>query len=1160
VNPRTGCADTITQTVTIAFVNAAYTSVDSLCITNTANFTDGSIPSSNSTISSWNWNFGDVGSGVNNTSTLQNPSHIFSYPGTYTVSLIVNTTPYGCADTIRKPVKVLGIPLVNANDTISCANIGSVGVLGTILNAPGGTWTSLTGGSFSPNANVLNPNYTPTTADTTAGYATLILTSAGNTMCPGVSDTMRINFYDGPTAIAGTDHYVCADTTSVPLTGSVTVASGGTWTPIFGTTGTVTNPNSLTNALFIPSPVDIANGMATLLLTTTGNGNCIAAKDTVRIFFANPPAATAVLTDTSCVTQPFNVSGTSSTGTGIWYTSGTGTFTDSSQVNTTYTPSGADALAGTVTIYFASTGNNGCKAAVDSMQVTLLPAPLAVAGNDTSICLNNLSVSLNGQVYLGTGGTWSSPGGGTFNPNNTTLNPVFIPSAADTAAGFATVILTGQGLITGCPANSDTLIVTFTPGPVAIANAGLDTIFVCNDTSSVPLNGSVTIASGGSWTTTNGSGTITNPGSLNTTYIPSASDITTNNIQVILTTTGNGFCLPNADTVIINFFSNPVVTVSAADDSICISQTINVTSSSTTGSGIWTTNGTGTFAPADTLFNVTYIPSLSDTGVVTLYFNSTNNNGCRQVKDSININVLPGPLAILGPDTAVCNTNIAVQLSGNTAYSSGYNWTSPGGGTFTPSNSLTPVFTPSASDTAQGFAMVYLTPIGLVLNCPASIDSIRIDLLDPPVAIANATGDTIKVCKDTAFVPLNGVVLVATGGTWTNVNGTGVIANSNSLTTTYTPSVGDVSQGSVTLVLSTTGTIADCSNDQDTVVISFLNDAIVSATMNNDSICSGSAINISGSSSTGGGYWTSSGTGYFTPNDSLSSTTYVPSLSDAPNVTLIYHSLFNYGCREVTDTVILNVVPGPTAAFTSTSGCLGQPINYFDASTPSALVNSWQWTLGSGQTSTLQNPTDTISTLTTQTVTLVVGTALGCTDTVTQTVNVNNPPNADFTVDDWILAMNQQANFTNLTPNTNAWTWFFGDNSGTSTQQNPSYSYPIGGIYPVTLIVTDLNGCMDTVIKEVTVVLPPVVPTGFSPNGDGSNDIFYPRGGPFTKMHMRIYNNWGELIFETHELTGGWDGTYKGVPQPLGVYVWVVDAENENGDTFHDSGDVTLLR
>ena len=116
------------------------------------------------------------------------------------------------------------------------------------------------------------------------------------------------------------------------------------------------------------------------------------------------------------------------------------------------------------------------------------------------------------------------------------------------------------------------------------------------------------------------------------------------------------------------------------------------------------------------------------------------------------------------------------------------------------------------------------------------------------------------------------------------------------------------------------------------------------------------------------------------------------------------------------------------------------------------------------------------------------------------------------------------------------------------------------------LIITDANGCIDSAIHTILVGLPPVLPTGFTPNGDGENDIFYIRGGPFETVTFNIYNKWGELVFAATEkdyITDwsdlGWDGTFLNEPVPLGVYTWTFVVEQ--GRQIHKkTGDVTLMR
>ncbi|HRD39617.1 MAG TPA: gliding motility-associated C-terminal domain-containing protein, partial [Bacteroidia bacterium] len=152
--------------------------------------------------------------------------------------------------------------------------------------------------------------------------------------------------------------------------------------------------------------------------------------------------------------------------------------------------------------------------------------------------------------------------------------------------------------------------------------------------------------------------------------------------------------------------------------------------------------------------------------------------------------------------------------------------------------------------------------------------------------------------------------------------------------------------------------------------------------------------------------------------------------------------------------------------------------------------------------------------------------------------------------------------FTDLSTPTGSivgWNWNLGDGT-TSTNQNVQYYYDNNGVFTVQLAITDASGCMDTVSKEIIVVLLPQVPTAFTPNGDGHNDFLFVKGGPFQTLYFRVYNNWGQLLFETTDQKVGWDGTYKGEKVQLGVYVWVFDVDMFDGTHIRKTGDITILK
>ncbi|MFH2141331.1 MAG: hypothetical protein ABIJ97_02830, partial [Bacteroidota bacterium] len=386
-------------------------------------------------------------------------------------------------------------------------------------------------------------------------------TTAG---CPPATDTVTVVANPSSiTANAGPNDTVCITSPDYTLNGSVTIASGGIWS---GGTGAFTPDNTTLNATYTPSAAEITAGTVTLTLTTTGNGGCPPAIDDITITILPLPVVDAGIDQTVCTTSPnvsLNGSVTVGSTTGIWTTSGTGTFTpDDITLNATYNPSAADITAGTVTLTLTAT--NGCSPLSDNMVVTISPAPVVDAGIDQTVCALSPNVSLSGSVTVGgTTGQWTSSGTGTFTPDDITLNATYNPSAADITAGSVTLTLTSTD---GCDAIQDAMIVTITPAP--IVSAGIDQT-VCGNNADVSLNGSVTVGgSAGQWTTS-GTGTFTPDDiTLNATYTPSAADITAGTVTLTLTSTDG--CAAVADAMIVTITPAPVVDA-GIDQTVCAS-------------------------------------------------------------------------------------------------------------------------------------------------------------------------------------------------------------------------------------------------------------------------------------------------------------------------------------------------------------------------------------------------------------------------------------------------------------------------------------------------------------------------------------------------------------------------------------------------------------
>ncbi len=132
---------------------------------------------------------------------------------------------------------------------------------------------------------------------------------------------------------------------------------------------------------------------------------------------------------------------------------------------------------------------------------------------------------------------------------------------------------------------------------------------------------------------------------------------------------------------------------------------------------------------------------------------------------------------------------------------------------------------------------------------------------------------------------------------------------------------------------------------------------------------------------------------------------------------------------------------------------------------------------------------------------------------------------------------------------------------------NPNINNPIATPTVTTTYTVygmDGYGCRDTMSVTIHVdsTAAEFIPTGFTPNGDGKNDIFRVNGSRFNKMvEMRIYNRWGQQLFYTSSKEQGWDGTYNGEPQPMGTYYYtVICGRSGYSDNQVYKGEVTLIR
>ena len=169
-------------------------------------------------------------------------------------------------------------------------------------------------------------------------------------------------------------------------------------------------------------------------------------------------------------------------------------------------------------------------------------------------------------------------------------------------------------------------------------------------------------------------------------------------------------------------------------------------------------------------------------------------------------------------------------------------------------------------------------------------------------------------------------------------------------------------------------------------------------------------------------------------------------------------------------------------------------------------------------------------------------------------------PEAAFTFTPETGYAPQTVTFTNESTGANSFAWTFGFGQG-STETNPVHIYPAAGTYTVRLIALSEGGCPDTAFAEIFIDnVHLYVPSGFTPNGDGTNDAFFVGYTGIRTLNVKIFSRWGPLIYESDNPDFQWDGRYKEREVPEGVYVYVITGIGENERTYQRTGTVTVFR
>ena len=223
------------------------------------------------------------------------------------------------------------------------------------------------------------------------------------------------------------------------------------------------------------------------------------------------------------------------------------------------------------------------------------------------------------------------------------------------------------------------------------------------------------------------------------------------------------------------------------------------------------------------------------------------------------------------------------------------------------------------------------------------------------------------------------------------------------------------------------------------------------------------------------------------------------------------------------------------------------------------IAGQYTWSFGDGYTSQDQDPIHSYIQPGTYTIKLKLNSTLPClADSMETTIDIGGF-NISVSPEQTILVGQSVQIFANGPATKYQWTPPIGLN-------DPAVSSPIAS--PLEDIVykikaTDDNGCFseDSVKVNVIQFNDFYVPSAFTPNNDGKNDVIRPFfGGKYTLLEFTVYNRWGEKVFTTSTRSDGWNGYFKNKIQSSGVYIWILRAVDENKKAVERKGTLVLLR
>ncbi|MBI5218779.1 MAG: gliding motility-associated C-terminal domain-containing protein [Bacteroidia bacterium] len=510
----------------------------------------------------------------------------------------------------------------------------------------------------------------------------------------------------------------------------------------------------------------------------------------------------------------------------------------------------------------------------------------------------------------------------------------------------------------------------------------------------------------------------------------------------------------------------------------------------------------------------------------------TDANSCTETADTVLIQ--PPQLVSLVTDTGVsCNgfTDGSADLTvtgGVQPYS--YMW----------SNAST------SQDLVNIPAGYYYVAITDINNCLIT-DSVSI-YQPPPLTISTTPNQLIcsGIPTPISVIPSGGTGTGTYTYYWNEMPGLQTWVVNPTLNTTYSVFVIDAN---------------NCISDTGHIIVNVLPPLTFNLYAETDSVCLGSSANISPMVSGGdGGPYSLYHNGIF-----INDFPYVV----FPGLTTDYIIMARDGCGTTAyDTITIRVLPRPSVVFIADKyrGCRPFVVSFHEELNVEGSSYSWNFN-DNGATLQSHYPVHTFESEGVYDITLTVTAQNGCNNAYTRPsmITVYPLPEARFTTDPELVSIiKPTVAFTNLSIDAVHSYWSFGDDDS-SEIVNPTHTYNALGDYFIDLVVVTEHGCKDTSRQKIIVrdEYSFYAPSAFSPDKNGINDVFnvYGRGIDPGNFTMLIYDRWGELIFETHDLNEGWDGRYQRKAGTIenGVYSWMVIYTDLSRVVHHKAGAVTLI-